>query len=147
VSSALGRRGSTRKWRRLRDLILIRDRHICGYCGGPATTVDHIISRAECKRRGIYADHPVNLIAACSDCNLAKGARSDRPGSEGQSGGALFSRTAPADTPMPMSSLSPEPPNPQNGHYLVIPGSGGLDRDRTGLELDDPGPLGRGVTR
>jgi hypothetical protein len=46
-----------------------------------------------------------------------------------------------------VSSLSPDGPSPQNGHYLVIPGSGGLDRDRTGLELDDPGPLGRGVTR
>jgi 5-methylcytosine-specific restriction protein A len=88
VSSALRRGGSTRKWRRLRDLILIRDRHICGYCGAPATVVDHIISRAECKSRGIYADHPVNLIAACSDCNTSKGAsigdaRKKRAGLEG----------------------------------------------------------------
>jgi hypothetical protein len=46
-----------------------------------------------------------------------------------------------------VSSLSPEPPHPQNGDYRVMQGSNGVGRDRSGLELDDPGPLGRGVTR
>jgi hypothetical protein len=147
MTSALGPRGGTRKWRKLRELILKRDRFTCGYCGAPATTVDHIVSRAECKQRGIYADHPVNLIAACSDCNTSKGARfgdapKKRAGLE-----APFFNGGTAGHPHAVSSLSPEASNPQNGHYLVIPGSGGLDRDRAGLELSDPGPLGRGVTR
>jgi hypothetical protein len=142
MSSALGRRGSTRKWRKLRELILNRDRQTCGYCGGPATTVDHIISRAECARRGIYADHPVNLIASCDACNKKKGAGPVVPAREGG-----FFQTVGSSGHCAVSSLSPAPENPQNGQYLVIPGSKGLDRDRTGLELDDPGPLGRGVTR
>ena len=38
--------GSTYRWRKLRAAILVRDRGVCAYCGGMATTVDHVIARA-----------------------------------------------------------------------------------------------------
>jgi 5-methylcytosine-specific restriction endonuclease McrA len=63
------RRGSTRQWRKLRALVLARDGYICHWCTGPATHVDHLTPVA---RGG--TDHPSNLVAACADCNLRRGA-------------------------------------------------------------------------
>ena len=48
-----------------KDTILNRDAHICYYCGGEATVVDHIIPWDWC-----HDDSPTNLISACSLCNL-----------------------------------------------------------------------------
>lgn len=50
--------------------VLRRDGHRCGYCGRPATTVDHIHPRS---RGG--EDTWENLVACCLDCNNAKGDR------------------------------------------------------------------------
>lgn len=50
--------------------VLRRDGHRCGYCGRPATTVDHIPPRS---RGG--EDTWENLVACCLDCNNAKGDR------------------------------------------------------------------------
>ena len=50
--------------------VLRRDRHHCGYCGGHATTVDHVLPRS---RGG--TDTWENLVACCVRCNNAKGDR------------------------------------------------------------------------
>jgi 5-methylcytosine-specific restriction endonuclease McrA len=50
--------------------VLRRDGHRCGYCRGPATTVDHVIPRS---RGG--ADTWLNLVACCVRCNNKKGDR------------------------------------------------------------------------
>src|SRR5262249_9025127 len=42
----------------------------CGYCGGPATTIDHILPRS---RGG--KNHWLNTVAACCGCNQRKGDR------------------------------------------------------------------------
>lgn len=61
----------TRRWRKVKALVLERDGYVCAYCGGPATTVDHVKPVA----RGGAEYDPANLVAACESCNLAKGAR------------------------------------------------------------------------
>ena len=63
------RKISARPWNRTRDTVLQRDRHRCHYCGAPATEVDHVLPVA---RGGTDAQD--NLVAACRNCNLAKGA-------------------------------------------------------------------------
>lgn len=65
--SALLPGGSTRKWRRIREQVLLRDRAVCAYCGGQANTVDHIVPR---KAGGM--DVKSNLVAACTHCNQLK---------------------------------------------------------------------------
>ena len=58
-------------FRDYRKTALKRDRHTCLWCGGPATTVDHIIPSS---KGG--SDLPHNLLASCSDCNTKRGNRS-----------------------------------------------------------------------
>lgn len=59
----------------LRMSILTRDHYTCQYCGRRAPEVklhvEHVISRHDGG-----ADHPSNLVAACTDCNYGKGKRS-----------------------------------------------------------------------
>lgn len=50
--------------------VLLRDAHRCGYCGGHATTIDHVLPRSQ---RG--ADSWRNTVAACGGCNQRKGDR------------------------------------------------------------------------
>ena len=50
--------------------IMARDGHRCGYCGGVATTVDHILPRS---RGG--KNTWLNTVAACGGCNQRKGDR------------------------------------------------------------------------
>lgn len=75
MSSALTARGSTRRWRKIRDWILERDDHVCQHpvdghrCGAPATTAGHII-----RREHGGGDGSDNLRAECGDCNFG-----DRP--------------------------------------------------------------------
>jgi hypothetical protein len=54
--------------------LMARDAHRCGYCGGSATTVDHINPRSRGGRNTW-----LNTVAACSTCNHRK---SDRTPSE-----------------------------------------------------------------
>jgi 5-methylcytosine-specific restriction protein A len=65
---------SSRSWRRLRLLVLDRDRWACQIrgpaCVGVATCVDHIVGRAD----GGDCWDPANLRAACRPCNSAGGA-------------------------------------------------------------------------
>ena len=58
------------RWQRTRARVLARDHETCGYCGQHATTVDHIIAKANGG-----TDDEANLIAACRTCNLTKGAK------------------------------------------------------------------------
>lgn len=50
-----------------RRTILQRDKHECCYCGGRATTMDHIMPRS---RGGQHSW--TNVVACCFDCNQAK---------------------------------------------------------------------------
>lgn len=50
-----------------RKAILQRDNHECCYCGGVATTMDHIIPRS---RQGAHSW--TNIVACCYDCNQTK---------------------------------------------------------------------------
>ena len=62
------RDGSTRAWRKVRAAVLKRDGYRCRYCGAEATTVDHV--------RPVVSggtDREDNLVAACAECNRAKG--------------------------------------------------------------------------
>jgi 5-methylcytosine-specific restriction endonuclease McrA len=62
-------------WRRLRLLVLERDRGVCQVAGPDctkvATCVDHIVARAD----GGDCWAPSNLRASCRRCNSADGAR------------------------------------------------------------------------
>lgn len=53
--------------------VLRRDAHRCGYCGGTASTIDHVVPRS---RGG--ADSWENLVACCLECNNLKGDRTPR---------------------------------------------------------------------
>lgn len=64
------RNGSTRTWRKVRVLILARDRYTCQLCGQPAQHVDHIMPLAEGG-----TDAARNLRATCADCNLSRQGR------------------------------------------------------------------------
>ena len=51
--------------------VVARDRALCAYCGGDATTVDHVIPRA---KGGSHTWE--NVVAACRRCNHTKRDRS-----------------------------------------------------------------------
>jgi 5-methylcytosine-specific restriction endonuclease McrA len=48
--------------------VLARDSRKCGYCGGHATTVDHITPRSQGGRNDW-----LNTVASCDSCNQHKG--------------------------------------------------------------------------
>ncbi|TQS44421.1 HNH endonuclease [Cryptosporangium phraense] len=50
--------------------VLARDGRRCGYCGRPASTVDHVLPRS---RGGVNSWS--NTVAACGPCNQRKGDR------------------------------------------------------------------------
>ncbi|MEU1281866.1 HNH endonuclease [Streptomyces sp. NPDC005805] len=50
--------------------VLVRDQHRCAYCGGRATTVDHVVP----KSRG-GADSWLNTVASCAEDNHRKADR------------------------------------------------------------------------
>jgi len=56
--------------------VLRRDGHRCAYCGGQASTIDHVIPRSRGGR-----DEWENLVACCLRCNNVKGDRT--PGEMG----------------------------------------------------------------
>ncbi|HEX8345119.1 MAG TPA: HNH endonuclease [Actinoplanes sp.] len=78
------------RWRRSRGPawsrhgVLERDHRRCAYCGGSASTIDHVLPRS---RGG--ANTWLNTVAACGRCNQRKG---DRTPSEAR----MPLRTAPA---------------------------------------------------
>lgn len=64
-------RGSTRAWRRLRALVLARDRNLCQLhtqvCTVVATQVHHTLGKS------VSGDDPRYLVAACAPCNQRVG--------------------------------------------------------------------------
>ena len=50
--------------------VIPRDGAVCGYCGGHATTVDHILPRSRGGKNSW-----LNTAAACGGCNQRKGDR------------------------------------------------------------------------
>jgi len=50
--------------------VLQRDRHRCAYCGGTATTIDHVLPAS---RGGTWSW--LNTVAACGSCNSRKSNR------------------------------------------------------------------------
>lgn len=56
-------------WKTLRSLVLVRDGCVCVYCGGLATTADHVLSVANGGTNTLE-----NLAASCWPCNRRKGA-------------------------------------------------------------------------
>ncbi len=50
--------------------VLARDHHRCAFCGGHATTIDHLLPRS---RGG--KNTWLNTVAACGPCNSRKGDR------------------------------------------------------------------------
>ena len=68
--SARTSKGSTRRWRQIREVILRRDQYTCQYCGQDAHTVDHVIPISKGGN-----DLPDNLVAACARCNYSKSDR------------------------------------------------------------------------
>lgn len=66
------RGGSTRRWRKVRAGVLMRDGYQCrvqlpGVCTTRATHVHHTLGRA------VTGDDPRYLVASCRECNLAIG--------------------------------------------------------------------------
>jgi 5-methylcytosine-specific restriction endonuclease McrA len=53
-----------------RSGVLLRDGHRCAYCGGGASTIDHVLPRS---RGG--TNSWLNTVAACGGCNQRKGDR------------------------------------------------------------------------
>ena len=51
--------------------VLRRDNFLCGYCGEPANTIDHVVPRCRGGR-----DEWKNTVACCWECNQKKGASS-----------------------------------------------------------------------
>ncbi|MCX7523416.1 HNH endonuclease [Microbacterium sp. STN6] len=88
--------------------VLRRDAHQCAYCGGSATTIDHVVPRS---RGG--ADSWENLVACCLRCNNVK---SDRTPAE--MGWRLLSQPRmPRDLPWMVRGV--EAPQPQWSDYLA----------------------------
>ncbi|MFI6643467.1 HNH endonuclease [Streptomyces sp. NPDC050504] len=50
--------------------VLIRDQHRCAYCGGRASTVDHVVPRAQGGKDGW-----LNTVASCAEDNHRKADR------------------------------------------------------------------------
>lgn len=75
-------RGYGAEWDRLRKLVLERDCYLCQctHCKAEgrttlATEVDHVVSKAEARRRGWtqkQIDHPSNLQAISKECHKRK---------------------------------------------------------------------------
>ena len=68
-------RGYGKWWRRLREVVMKRDRGICQECGAIATCVDHIKPKAEGG-----TDDVDNLQALCDTCHGRKTAEEAKRG-------------------------------------------------------------------
>lgn len=62
--------GSTRRWRKVRAMVLVRDGYLCQVrLSGCTRTAEHVHHVAG-KR---FGDDPALLVAACASCNLKVG--------------------------------------------------------------------------
>jgi 5-methylcytosine-specific restriction endonuclease McrA len=64
------KRGSTRRWRKIRQWVLARDKYTCLLklegCTHKATQVHHVAGKK-------FGDDPALLVSACRPCNLKIG--------------------------------------------------------------------------
>jgi 5-methylcytosine-specific restriction endonuclease McrA len=65
------KRGYDAQWRKVRALVLANDRR-CFWCGGHATTVDHVLPIGTHPELRLDLD---NLVPACRHCNSARTTR------------------------------------------------------------------------
>lgn len=78
-------RGYDHRWQKTRERILMRDHGLCQVCRRaghitPATEVDHRISKAQGRRRGLAAsviEGDDNLQALCTPCHARKTAEEE----------------------------------------------------------------------
>ena len=70
MSSALSDSGSTSRWRKIRQRIVMRDGGVCQMCGMEGDSVDHIVPR-----QAGGGDEDFNLQLLCRSCNSGKGGR------------------------------------------------------------------------
>ena len=73
-------RGYGYAWQQLRKRALERDHGLCQPCKKAhrvteADAVDHIVSKAECKRLGQRSEYLDNLQSICNDCHDIKTAK------------------------------------------------------------------------
>lgn len=59
----------------VRREVLERDHYACQYCGTGATTIDHIVAKADRRRFGVSHLDTEYMVAACSADNVRKGSR------------------------------------------------------------------------
>jgi 5-methylcytosine-specific restriction endonuclease McrA len=90
--------------------VLSRDSGLCQYCGGTATTLDHVMPVS---RGGAWSWN--NLVAACGRCNAKKGAKTPaearmtlaRAPKEPTAKGAIFTRLG-LTTPAQRAATPPQ---------------------------------------
>lgn len=58
---------SSKKWKKLRQIIFERDMFTCRFCGAKAEEVHHIISICEDESKVFEKE---NLVAICRDCHI-----------------------------------------------------------------------------
>ncbi|WP_197284280.1 HNH endonuclease signature motif containing protein [Bacillus sp. CHD6a] len=51
----------------IKEVVLVRDKYVCGYCGERGNTVDHIIPKSKGGETSLN-----NCVCACMRCNNEK---------------------------------------------------------------------------
>jgi 5-methylcytosine-specific restriction endonuclease McrA len=74
-TKATRRSGSGWEWQRTVKRILLRDSGVCHWCGGRATTADHVKAKAFGG-----SDEDSNLVAACQPCNMRRAHEQSKEG-------------------------------------------------------------------
>lgn len=95
---------NSKKWKELRRRVLEEEAHICRWCGGHATQVDHLV---ELDRAPELAYERDNLAAACQPCNSRRGStyQSKRKARDAQNSDRVFG-ARPQTTPPPYLGVS-----------------------------------------
>jgi len=58
---------TSKKWKKLRQIVFERDMFTCRFCGAKAEEVHHIVSIYEDESKAFKKD---NLMAICRDCHI-----------------------------------------------------------------------------
>ena len=99
MSSKKGDPRNTKAYRRARLKVLVRDGHVCMYCGSSEDlTIDHVLSIKHHPESAMDLD---NMVIACKPCNSRKGSRSQ--------GVFLAQRDTPPVFPGNISPMQSEP--------------------------------------
>lgn len=74
-TKAQRRAGSGWEWQRQVKRVLLRDGGVCRWCGGKATTADHVVAKAHGG-----SDELSNLVGACVPCNMRRAHEQSKEG-------------------------------------------------------------------